>query len=83
MIQHSEILNTELRSKIRNKEICFAGNSKLKIYGLLGCSSGKRMKRENRLFFTSEEEALQHNFRPCGHCMRVAYKNWKTNFSNK
>ena len=77
MIQHSEISNTEIRSKIRKKEIALGGNRKLKIYGLLGCASGKRMKRENRIFFTSEHEALQNNYRPCGHCMKKQYKKWK------
>jgi methylphosphotriester-DNA--protein-cysteine methyltransferase len=77
MIRHTGISDTELRSKIRNKEICFGGNSNLKIYGLLSCHSGKRMKRENRVFFISEQEARQNHFRPCGHCMEAAYKKWK------
>ncbi len=77
MILHSHISPENLRSKIRSMEICFGGNKKLKIYGLLNCKSGKRMKKENRIFFTNEKEALQNKFRPCGHCMKEAYKNWK------
>ncbi|WP_255400714.1 Ada metal-binding domain-containing protein [Siphonobacter sp. SORGH_AS_0500] len=50
---------------------------KLKIYGDLGCSSGKRMRKENRVFFHSEAEALQHYYRPCGHCLKEKYKAWK------
>lgn len=80
MIWHPEISDTALREKIRRKEINFGGNKKLKIYGTLGCSSGKRMKRENRVFFVSEKEALQNNYRPCGHCMKVEYKKWKNGF---
>jgi methylphosphotriester-DNA--protein-cysteine methyltransferase len=80
MILHSEISDIELRSIIQKKVVCFAGNKKLKIYGLLGCTSGKRMKKENRLFFTSEKEAQQNNYRPCGHCMRDKYKKWKNGF---
>lgn len=53
------------------------GNLKLKIYGKLNCKSGKRMKKQNRVFFSSEEEAIEHNFRPCGHCMKSKYKTWK------
>ena len=77
MLYHAEIANRDLRSKIKRREICFAGNKKLKIYGLLNCCSGKRMKRENRVFFLTEQEAIEHYFRPCGHCMKTEYKNWK------
>lgn len=77
MIQHSEISNSNLHSKIKQKQICFGGNRKLKIYGTLSCSSGKRMKRENRVFFSSEQEALKNDFRPCGHCMKEKYQKWK------
>lgn len=77
MIQHIEISDISLRSKIKNREISFGGNKKLKIYGLLSCKSGKRMKRENRVFFSSEQEAIEKQFRPCGHCMKTEYKKWK------
>ncbi len=80
MIQHSEIPDSELRNKIRKKAIRLGGNSKLKIYGVLGCVSGKRMKRENRVFFATGQEAQQNNYRPCGHCMKVEYKKWKNGF---
>ncbi|CAD0218970.1 metal-binding protein [Chryseobacterium sp. D764] len=77
MLSHSQISAKSLRSKIHSREVCFGGNKKLKIYGLLSCRSGKRMKIENRVFFTDEKEALQNNYRPCGHCMREAYQQWK------
>jgi methylphosphotriester-DNA--protein-cysteine methyltransferase len=77
MIEHNELSDKDLRSKIRKNEIRFGGNQKLKIYGLLNCTSGKRMKKENRVFFISEKEAQQNNYRPCGHCMKAAYKKWK------
>ncbi|WP_419210890.1 Ada metal-binding domain-containing protein [Maribacter sp. X9] len=77
MIHHSEISDSDLRSKIKRQEIRFGGNKKLQIYGLLNCKSGKRMKRENRVFFSTEKEAVESNFRPCGHCMKTEYKNWK------
>jgi hypothetical protein len=51
MIYHDEISDCYLRNKIKNAEICLGGNRKLKIYGTLKCASGKRMKRENRVFF--------------------------------
>ena len=77
MTEHTKINNRDLRIKIKNAEICFGGNQKLKIYGTLKCKSGKRMKRENRVFFSSEEEAKQNGFRPCGHCMKTDYQHWK------
>jgi methylphosphotriester-DNA--protein-cysteine methyltransferase len=84
MIKHTELgyhpfkRSRELKMLLDNNEIALAGNSKLKIYGTLNCSSGKRMKIENRVFFTSEEEALRLGYRPCGHCMLAAYRQWKT-----
>lgn len=57
--------------------ICLGGNRKLRIYGRLGCKSGKKLKRINRVFFGSEEDALSCGFRPCGHCMKAEYTKWK------
>ena len=54
-----------------------AGNERLKIYGTLGCKSGKRMKRQNRVFFLAEKEAIKEGFRPCGNCLKERYKNWR------
>ncbi len=34
------------------------------------------MKRENRVFFSSEVEANNQGYRPCGHCMKSEYKKW-------
>jgi len=78
MISHSQLSDSELRSLVKRKIIYFGGNKKLNIYGTLRCTSGKRMKKENRMFFVSEKEALQNGYRPCGHCMKTNYKNWKT-----
>ncbi|WP_307142160.1 Ada metal-binding domain-containing protein [Siphonobacter sp. SORGH_AS_1065] len=77
MIRHSDLSPATIRHKIRRREVVLAGNMKLKIYGNLGCSSGKRMRKENRVFFHSEAEALQHYYRPCGHCLKEKYKAWK------
>lgn len=77
MVYHNKISDSALRIQIKKGEICFGGNLKLKIYGTLKCSSGKRMKRENRVFFLSENEAKQSGFRPCGHCMKPEYLKWK------
>lgn len=67
----------DLRHNIKQQKIAFGGNMKLKIYGTLSCKSGKKMKRANRVFFSSEKEAIANGFRPCGHCMKQKYQKWK------
>lgn len=80
MILHNVITTLQLHQQIRRKIISFAGNKKLKIYGTLHCSSGKRMKKTNRIFFISEKEATEAGYRPCGYRMKEAYKKWKDGF---
>lgn len=77
MIRHEMITDQELYGLLRQEKILFGGNLNLKIYGSLRCRSGKRMKRKNRVFFKDELEALALGYRPCGHCMKQAYMDWK------
>jgi methylphosphotriester-DNA--protein-cysteine methyltransferase len=83
MIKHTTLGDTpfkrsrQLKLLLNKNEIAFAGNSKLRIYGLLKCRSGKRILVQNRVFFISEQEAVATGYRPCGHCMGAAYKHWK------
>jgi methylphosphotriester-DNA--protein-cysteine methyltransferase len=83
MIKHTELgvhpfkRSRELKKLLDSDEITFAGNLKLKIYGKLDCTTGKRMKTENRVFFASEADAISLGYRPCGHCMHDVYKAWK------
>ena len=73
-----ELLNRKkLKSLLKSEKIKLAGNIRLKIYGLLTCASGKRMKKENRVFFKNETEAIHLGFRPCGHCMYGQYQKWR------
>lgn len=76
MIRHIEISDAALREQIKSGDVCLGGNSKLNIYGTLTCSSGKRMKRVNRVFFVSAQEAQDASYRPCGNCMKEEYKKW-------
>jgi len=76
MIRHSEISDEDLNRLIKSKLVWFGGHRTLKIYGSLACQSGKRMKRENRVFFIDEAEALKEGYRPCGNCMKEKYKVW-------
>jgi methylphosphotriester-DNA--protein-cysteine methyltransferase len=83
MISHTSLgdkafkRNRQLKILLNKKLVTFAGNIKLKIYGTLDCSSGKRMKVQNRIFFITEDEAIALGYRPCGHCMLAAYKQWR------
>jgi DNA/RNA endonuclease YhcR with UshA esterase domain len=83
MIRHPDLGDSafkrsrQLKMLLDRGEVQLAGNGKLKIYGTLNCSSGKRMKTDNRVFFKSEAEALSLGYRPCAHCMREGYLKWK------
>lgn len=77
MIKHQDMEQSELHRLIKSGAIQLGGNARLRIYGTLHCKSGKRMLKKNRVFFTSEAEAMEEGYRPCGHCMRAAYQNWK------
>ena len=83
MIPHSNLGYTaykrakNLKLLLNDGSVAMAGNSKLKIYGTLSCSSGKRMKVANRVFFKNTEEAVALGYRPCGHCIREMYRLWK------
>jgi hypothetical protein len=67
-----------VRRLIHNGTITLGGNIPAKIYGKLSCTSGKRMKAVNRIFFKNEAEAIAAGYRPCAHCMREKYLKWKS-----
>ena len=77
MIPHSSLSTMALFRLLKSQQIQFAGHKKWKIYGKLKCRSGKRMKKENRVFFNLEADAKAAGYRPCGHCMPIAYQQWK------
>ena len=68
-MDHANLHSSDVRSLIRSGMIRFAGNKRLRIYGRLDCQSGKRMKRINRVFFSSVEDALSSGYRACKKCM--------------
>ena len=70
MVFHQSLEKNELKRLVKRRLIQFAGNRKLKIYGRLDCYSGKRMKKENRVFFENEQQAIALGFRPCKNCMK-------------
>jgi len=46
----------------------YAGWRPGKIFGRLDCKSGMRMKRENRVFFLTWQDAVDAGYRPCKNC---------------
>ena len=46
----------------------YAGWKPGKIFGRLDCRSGMRMKKENRVFFLTLQDALDAGYRPCQKC---------------
>ena len=44
------------------------GKSSRRIFGSLDCKSGMRMKKENRVFFHTLEDAVTQGYRPCKNC---------------
>jgi len=46
----------------------YAGWRPGKIFGRLDCKSGMRMKKENRVFFLSWDDAIAAGYRPCKNC---------------
>jgi len=89
MIGHSELgspgfgSNKALKLLIDSGKVILAGNRRLKIYGLLSCASGKRLKTSHRVFFLNEAEAINEGFRPCGACMKQKYQQWLNLHSQK
>lgn len=83
MIVHKDLVpqsfarSRRLWKLIQADTITFAGNKRLKIYDTLQCVSGKKMKIENRVFFSCKNEAEALGYRPCGHCMKAEYLQWK------
>ena len=77
LIRSGAITRATLHRQIKTGAITHAGHKRLKIYGLLTCWSGRKMHRANRVFFASENEAIDNGYRPCGHCMREQYNAWK------
>ena len=55
-----------IESKIPGK---YAGHRPEKIFGRLDCPSGlRKMRKENRVFFLTWEDAIAAGYRPCKIC---------------
>jgi methylphosphotriester-DNA--protein-cysteine methyltransferase len=77
MFRHRDLTDAQLFRLLRAGETACGGNARLGIYGRLDCASGRRMRREQRVFFASVAEARERGYRPCGTCLRPEYRLWK------
>jgi methylphosphotriester-DNA--protein-cysteine methyltransferase len=63
------------------------GHRRTKVYGRLDCPGALSLIRrdknvvEHRVFFADEETAIAAGYRPCGTCMRDAYRAWRRSVS--
>lgn len=83
MIRHTSLGSTTyarlrtLAKLVQRETVTLGGHRPGKIYGRLDCRTGKRMKPENRVFFSCEAEAVTFGYRPCAVCLSEDYKAWK------
>lgn len=54
----------------------YAGYRPGKIFGTLDCRTGMRMKKENRVFFHTLEDAIAEGYRPCCNCKPLDEKDF-------
>ena len=83
MLSHHSLTDQDVWHAIRHGLIRYGGHRGAHIYGRLTCAAGKRMRKSMRVFFSSKKEALLHGFRPCGHCMPDAFRQWYENKHNQ
>lgn len=77
-----KLIGADGRTYISDQPGTLGGHNKLKIYGKLDCPSALRylakgQYAEHRVFFKDEATAKAAGYRPCGVCMKEAYKLWK------
>ena len=60
------------------------GHKGHKVFGSLDCGSAKSWIArghyiDQRVFFADKETAVEAGYRPCGHCMKGDFSEWKAN----
>jgi Zn-finger domain-containing protein len=53
------------------------GSKARRIFGTLDCKSGMRMKKENRVFFHSIEDAIKSGYKPCKKCNPISQEKFE------
>jgi len=81
-VKKYRLMGADGKEYLSEEKGTLGGHRKLKIYGRLDCPSAlKHIAKGNyvqhRVFFKDEETAIAAGYRPCGICMKQAYKKWK------
>lgn len=71
ILKDEEIIESEISG-------IYGGNRLAKIFGTLECKAGMRMKKENRVFFHTLEDAVKQDYRPCKACKPITENEFKT-----
>ncbi len=71
LLQNGKIIQSNLPGTL-------AGWRQGKIFGRLDCQSGMKMKKENRVFFLSLEDAVKEGYRPCKNCRPIDENDFET-----
>lgn len=61
----------------------YAGWVPGRIFGTLDCTSGMRMKKENRVFFHTLEDAILEGYKPCKKCKPLSEEEFYNRDSNR
>lgn len=82
MNKQYKLIGPDGRPYVSDEPGTLGGHKKLKIYGRLDCPSALRYIEkgqyvQHRVFFKDEETAIAAGYRPCGVCMKEAYKKWR------
>lgn len=69
----SEILNPKQIQNFKSQppnlnEKTLVGSKNSNLYHYIWCSGAKRIKQENKIFFSSKEEAEKAGYKPAGNC---------------
>ena len=80
-MKNYELIGADSKPYLSTKPGTFGGHRKLKIYGRLDCPSAlKHISKghyiKHRVFFANEADAINAGYRPCGVCMKEAYRKW-------
>ena len=83
-LPHYFLQDANNKTYLSKKPGTLGGHYKLKIYGRLDCPSAARYIAKgqyvrHRVFFEDEDTAIAAGYRPCGICMKEAYRKWKEN----
>ena len=60
--------DTSVAQGSENELFAFCGNKNSKIYHKSGCSSAKKTKEENKVYFKTLEECQNAGYKPCKIC---------------